>query len=124
MRSNILERRKRLARRSISLVDAMYEFSVTKKADEIWTSCITSSGDKAISSEPPGCESEILINVIVRRLANRNIYENAIDKSRCTNAKLYAVSLVAFSILFLRIRYRLLIFNLIHRLFLHAMVLY
>ena len=35
MRSNILERRKRLARRSISLVDAMYEFSVTKKADEI-----------------------------------------------------------------------------------------
>ena len=50
MRSSIRDRRKRRARRSISRVDAIYELSVTRKAEETWMSCITISGGIALAS--------------------------------------------------------------------------
>ena len=49
-RSNIRERRRRRALRSISRVEAMYELRVTKNADETCTNCMTSSGGMGKSS--------------------------------------------------------------------------
>ena len=44
IRRSIRERLSLLALLSISLVEAMYELRVTRKADETWTNCITISG--------------------------------------------------------------------------------
>ena len=50
IRSSIRDLRRRRARRSISRVDATYELSVTRKAEETWMSCITISGGMALAS--------------------------------------------------------------------------
>jgi hypothetical protein len=62
IRRSIRERRSLLALLSISLVEAMYELRVTRKADETWTNCITISGgigeakdvEKGGKGETPG----------------------------------------------------------------------
>ena len=59
-RSNILERRRRRALRSISRVEAIYEFKVTRNADETWTNCMTSSGGIGKSSRLLACGGSLI----------------------------------------------------------------